>query len=43
MTYAQVILITRGGIDMLIFELLEMLVEVGGALKEIRDGLDLLA
>lgn len=36
MTYAQVILITRGGIDMLIFGLLEML-------EEIRDGLDLLA
>lgn len=43
MTYAQVILITRGGIDMLIFELLEMLEEVGEALEEIRDGLDLLA
>ena len=43
MTYAQVILITRGGIGMLIFELLEMLEEVGEALEEIRDGLDLLA
>lgn len=43
MTYAQVILITRGGIDMLIFGLLEMLEEVGEVLEEIRDGLDLLA